>query len=178
MILKVFWIFEWVPDLSISWTNKRDNKKLENWNPLPTFYFARSLYFYKYHFLSLSFHKRTFEHQCKQGSNLAIQEQSLKWNAFKKENVLHCPFPPLAQDQRKSLQRHVLTAALRALSTLFPGGFEHFLLPLLCQGCSYLAHSALAQQCSNALPSGGGFAATPESLDHQFCEAGCQRSWW
>lgn len=78
MTLKVFWTFEWVPDFSIPWTNKRDNKKLENWNPLPTFYFARSLYFYKYNFLSLSVHKRTFEHQSKRGSNLAIQNSP--WN--------------------------------------------------------------------------------------------------
>lgn len=173
----MFWTFEWVPDLPISWTNKRDNKKPENWNRLPTFCFARSLYFYKYDFLSLSFHKRTFEHPSRQGSNLAIKDSPLSGMHWRRKTCyivlfLFCLGPANISTKTRT------HGCLKSPDHPLPNCFEHFLLPLLCQGCSYLAPSLLAQQHSNTFPSGGDFTATLESLDHQFCGAGCQRSWW
>lgn len=81
---------EWVQDFSISWTNKKENKKLEGWNHVANTLFLPGRK-KEYHFL-WSFHKRTLSRQSKQGGNLARKDSPLSGRHLKRKACCIVPF--------------------------------------------------------------------------------------
>lgn len=103
-----------------------------------------------------------------------------KWNKFKRETGYIVPFSLFAWDHcGKPPQKHVGTHAPPAPS--IPS--SQLALSAVC--CSLIPSRSflpgtfpLAPATVKDLSPGKDSADTRESLDHQFSQAGCQRSWW
>lgn len=148
MVLKEFQTFGWVPNISISWMNKKENRKVEDFsNHVAKFYFSRSIYIYlkqdtilyHYHFIKRHFNIR--------GYNSAVLDSPLHGMHLKSKTCSIVLFLILPGTKWKPLQRRVRTALSMA-------SFQFALSPFAIfswQGCSYLALSGLTPAASRAL---------------------------